>query len=105
MQDIDNDKHLNIDNSIDRSKYTYKKSFELRSEETFTAHKIATELGELCNYALYRKIVQMLGASEAIRLLKETQDDVRRGNEIGKPIRSPGALYNWKVRRLKKKKM
>lgn len=105
LKDIDNNidnkkDNLNIDNSIDKGKYAYKESFELRSEETALAHEIASFFNELNNYALYRSVIQKLGCQKARRLLSETKDDIRRERKKGKPIKNPAALFNWKAKRL-----
>lgn len=88
--------YTNID-SIDTSKYAFKKNSNLGSEEEATAHEIASYLSDLQAYARHRRIVQKLGVKVARELLSETKDDIRRGNERGKPIHNPAALYNWKA--------
>lgn len=97
IDNIDNEDIPHIDNNIDCNRYALKPYFEPKTEIASTAKEIASDLNDTANYAFHCSKVKKIGSSEAIRLLKETKDDVKEGSKRGKPIRNPAALYNWKV--------
>lgn len=53
----------------------------------------------------YRKLVRERQIPLAVLedLAYETKEDVKLGKDRGKPIRNPGALFNWKVQHHKRK--
>jgi len=104
-KNIDNKrKNLNIDNSIDIGRYAIKKGFVPGTKKASTAYDIAKSLSDLKNYAFYFSAVNKLSPQIARQLLSETLDDIKRGEEMGKPIRNPAAVYNWKVQKALKRK-
>lgn len=102
LKDIDNNDNKNISNIdiIDKGKYAFKRGFDPSNPETQAAFEIASTLGDLKNFAFYCSVVKRLSPSLAREVLSDTLNDVRLGAERGRPIRNPGALYNWKVRNL-----
>lgn len=99
-----NTKSVTIDNVINnndaRSRYALGKDYEPRTNIASTAKEICNQLNDCHNFALHYDIVKRIGPSEAYRLLQETLDDRRKSSKIGKPIKNPAALYNWKVGKL-----
>lgn len=94
---IDKVININIDNNIDRNPYALRKSFQLNTKELATAGEISRELNDLSNFAFYRSTVNKLGVSKARQIYHETKSDITKANQLGRPIKNPAALYNWKV--------
>lgn len=91
---IDNNKYLKIDNN----RYSFKENYKLLNEKSTTAKTIAEELDDLDNFAFYLSVVGRIGSPKALEILSETKSDVKIGDEQGRPIRNPAALFNWKTK-------
>jgi hypothetical protein len=100
IDNFDKDKSNCNNRPPTNTKYALKPGFNyLRSETSFTAKEIADQLQDIQHYAFYYYAVKNLGPSIARTLLKETQDDVSDNLRLGKQIRNPAALFNYKVQK------
>lgn len=66
---------------------------------TALAEECAEKLGDQEGIAFYMRKAAELPESTIRKVLAETLDDMRRGEQNGKPIKKPGALFNWKIKR------
>lgn len=100
IDNIDNKdiRDINNNTNIDNNRFAFKGKYYPKNEITHTAYEIAKELNDLNNYAFYISAVKKLTPSKAKVLLLDTLADIEAGKAKGKPIRNPGAVFNWKVK-------
>lgn len=96
---IDKVSNINIDSNIDRTPYSLRKGFKLNTKDSVTASEISQKLNDSDNFAFYLSAVKKLGVERAWQIYHEAKFDVDRGKRLGKPIKNPPALYNWKVKK------
>lgn len=90
----------NVNNNKRSSRYALRDDYEVRSDIASAAHEICKNLNDCHNFALHYATVKRIGPVQAYRLLHETLDDIKESVKIGKFIKNPAALYNWKVGQL-----
>lgn len=93
--DIRNNRY---NNNKFNNRYALKRDYSPKNEITYTAYKIAAALDDLNNYAFYISAVKKITPAKALELLLDTQADIQAGLAKGRPIRNPGAVFNWKVK-------
>lgn len=95
-----NNKYINVINDDVNSRYALnREKFKPNTPETQKALEIAEDLDDAQNYAFYLNVVNTIGTSDADRLWKVYQDDVKEKAKTRFPVRNKKGYFRYLYKR------